>query len=153
MIYFVKLIKIIFYFFKINYLTMSKNNIPKIESLTFNIASPEDIKNRYNEDFDPDNYLKNLTSDQIQCLNKINENLRQFKSKMKPIFRVFDEDEEIKLENLHELKPLKDNYDSKKGEKYIQFIVEKCSVSKEDAIKLLKENEGNLFLIILKYHF
>lgn len=27
---------------------MSKNNIPEIEPLTFNIDSPEDIKNRYN---------------------------------------------------------------------------------------------------------
>lgn len=132
---------------------MSKNNIQEIESLKFNIASAEDIKNRYNKAIIHDDYLKYLTTDQIQCLNKINENLRQFKSKMKPIFRGLDDDEEIKLENLHELKPLKNNYDSKKGEKYVQFIVEKYSVSKEDAIKLLKENDGNLFLTILKYDY
>lgn len=129
---------------------MSKSNIREIEQLTFNIASPEYIKNNTNEDFDPDNYLKYLTSDQIECLNKINENIRKFKSKMKPIYRKLDEHEEIKLENLHELKPLNDSYESEKGKKYVQFIVEKCSVSKEDAIKLLKENDGNLFLIILK---
>ena len=130
----------------------NEDNICKIKSIHFNIASVEQIKNQTKQINSQEEQKKiletNLTHDQLDCLKYID-------LKRKLMFRnkslIFEDN--VTLEYINIFKPKIFDYKCEKDIKYIEFVEQKCKVKRDEAIQLLKRTNGDVYKTILIFSY
>ena len=125
--------------------------INEIKGLHFRIATPEEIRNTTSpplfggdiKDIDNLNRNSNLNIDQMMSL------FATLKKTLPTTKQLLFDKNMASIDDLHLRKPKIHNYNNPTSEKYIEYVIDKCGVSKEKAITLLKENNGCVYSTIL----